>query len=573
MSKVYRINTKEQTVSCEFLKDEYKSFGNRGLVAKFMMDEVDPQCDPLGAENKLIFATGLFAGTQVSTANRLSVGGKSPLTGGIKEANVGGNAGYFLAQHDIKMIVIEDIPVDDGWKILKIGRDGELEILPGDDYVNLNTYAVTKKAFETYGEKIAVICIGPAGEKQQLISTLQCTETGTGHPSRAAARGGLGAVAGSKKIKAIIIEKSDKKAEITYVDKQKFDTARKRMNQSILAEDNKIAGTFKKMGTIVNAMGMNPQGIMPVYNFRATGFEPEKMANCDIKTWLTKAAMNGGKNGISCQPGCLVQCSNCYHDDAGEYVTSGFEYETYALCGPNCGIDDLDTMCRMDRLCDEYGLDTIDTGAAIALCMEAGKLEWGDGPGALNLIHGIIEGTELGIVMAQGADRTGKYLGLTRIPTVKGQAMAGYDPRNLKGLGVTYATSPMGADHTAGLSMGPSPEANQSKEGQVAASAQVQNFSAIADNCMCLFCLQAIATDLPVLGELMAGLYGEDWNFNRLGGVAAQTLQMERQFNKAAGLTSEDDRLPDFFYTEPSPLTGAVFDITPEEMNVINAES
>ena len=217
MSKVYRINTKEQTVSCELLKDEYKIFGNRGLVAKFMMDEVDPQCDPLGADNKLIFATGLFAGTQVSTANRLSVGGKSPLTGGIKEANVGGNVGYFLAQHNIKMIVIEDLPADDSWKILKIGKDGELEILPGDDYVNLNTYAVTKKAFETYGEKIAVLCIGPAGEKQQLISTLQCTETGTRHPPERQPGAVLGRSPDQKKSKQLLLKNRIKKLKLAML--------------------------------------------------------------------------------------------------------------------------------------------------------------------------------------------------------------------------------------------------------------------------------------------------------------------------------------------------------------------
>ena len=162
-----------------------------------------------------------------------------------------------------------------------------------------------------------------------------------------------------------------------------------------------------------------------------------------------------GRNGRACQPGCVVRCSNLIQDENGTHLTGGLEYETVALCGANCEITDYNAILRMDRFCDDLGIDTIETGATIALCMEAGKIPWGDGEAALALLREMAEGTEFGRIMGDGAEATGKHLGVRRIPACKHQAMSGFDPRGAVITGVAYATSAMGADHTVAPSREP----------------------------------------------------------------------------------------------------------------------
>lgn len=563
MEKVYRITVKTGKIIQEQLKEEYRFLGGRSLISKVMSDEVDPTCDPLGAGNKLIICTSLLAGTTVPAVHRLSAGGKSPLTGGIKEANSGGTAATYLARHNIKMIIFEDLPETDDWKILKIGKDGKPELVPANDYIGLHNYALAEKLKECYGEKISIISIGPAGERQYRNSTLQIIDSATGYPSRAAARGGLGAVMGSKKIKAVLIEKAEIPHAFRYADKERYEAARKKFVDITI--NNEGMGWLREIGTPAITEITGASAILPYRNF--SGRSNDKVKSIGAEQFLTKLKERGGKNKEACQTGCVIHCSNRYHDANGEYITSALEYETIALCGSNCDIADLDVIARMDRLCDDFGIDTIETGATLAVCMEAGIIPWGDGEAAIGLIKEMIEGTDMGKLLGQGTLVAGRALGVKKIPTVKGQAIAGYDPRNLKGTGVTYATSPLGADHTAGLTL-EAPVDHLSSVGQTDVSAMMQFISAAADSFMCLFAWFSAALPSPeTISELMAGVYGGEWNFDKIVDIGRQSVIREKAFNAAAGFKAEDDRLPEYFSTEKSPATGSVFDIKQGELD------
>lgn len=564
MFKTYRVNTRTGDITCEDFKTEYGAFGNRGLVAKVMNEEVNPGCDPLGPKNKLIVCLGGLAGTNVPTAHRLSVGAKSPLTGGIKEANVGGTTGSALSRHGIKLIIFEDSPTDEKWRILRIDKDGKVELLPADDLAGLNNYDLVEKLTGKYGKNIALLSIGSAGERLYRNSTLQTIDMASGYPSRAAARGGLGAVAGSKKIKAIVVERAARKYEIAYADKEKFTTAQKKFVSVLTDPANQGIQNYTRVGTIGMIDRTGPEGIMPVRNFSGEFLEADKFRKINSSAWLKRVQATGSRVGVACQAGCLIRCSNEVMKN-GEYITSGFEYETLVLCGANCDIHDLETITLIDRACDDLGIDTIETGATMAVCMDTGKIPWGDGKAVLGLIEEMKQGTEFGRLLGQGTETVGKALGAKRIPTVKGQSMAAYDPRNLKGIGVTYATSPMGADHTCGVTMIPGLD-HRKKMGQVSISQNVQNMSATCDNFMCLFAMSGYMGDRSILPDLLAGLYGGEWDMGKVMQMGIQTIMLEKAFNTKAGFTDKDDVLPGFFYTEHSPATGVEYDLSPEEM-------
>ena len=305
---------------------------------------------------------------------------------------------------------------------------------------------------------------------------------------RANAWGGLGAVMGSKRSKPWS-SKEMKPLMFSSMLIKRFEAARKKFTEVII--NNAGMQWLREIGTPALVGITGSVAIMPFRNYSG-GFN-DKLSSITADQFMNNIKSRGGKTGEPCQAGCVLHCSNRYHDPDGKYVTSGLEYETIALCGSNCAIADLDIIARMDRLCDDFGLDTIETGATIAVCMEAGKIPWGDGEAAIGLIKEMMEGTELGRLLGQGTMATGKALGVKRIPVVKGQALSGYEPRNLKGTGVTYATSPMGADHTAGLTL-EAPLDPLNPLGQAAVSSMLQPIFAAADSLMCLFAWFAAAS-------------------------------------------------------------------------------
>ena len=308
-------------------------------------------------------------------------------------------------------------------------------------------------------------------------------------------------------------------------------------------------------------------GGTPTRNFSRGVFENWEKIDAESMVELIKA--RGGKVSHACQPGCVIRCSSIFNDADGNPLVN-IEYETLALMGANLEIDSLDAIANLNRKCNDYGLDTMDIGCALGVAMEGGIAEFGDAEAALAIVDEIGKGTVLGRVIGNGAAITGKVLGVSRVPTVKGQSMAGYDPRALKGTGVTYATSPMGADHTAGnLILGREGVDASKPDGQAKASRNIQIYSSALDSMgLCNFCGGALPT-MEILAQLLTQATGRDVDVEEVIEMGRDTLRCEREFNKAAGFTKVDDRLPRFFAKESLTPTGLAFDVTDDDMDEV----
>ena len=442
MAKILRINLSTRTSTTEEVPEAYRSLGGRGLTACILQHEVPATCDPLGPENKLIWAPGLLAGTPVPCSGRLSVGAKSPMTGGVKEANTGGSMAQKLARLGLKAVIFEgqaSEPVS-----VKITGDG-VTFSSGSAYLNLGCYDIVEKLKGEYGDKVSVACTGPAGD--QLLSAASIQFTTPDFHIRIAARGGLGAVMGSKKLKTVIVD--DGGANLVEIhDKAGLKANVAPLSKEILA--NPFVGLQRRFGTPVILMNTQTAGALPTKNFSQGQWDKAENLSAERMEEIVQSRPNGTMTH-HCMNGCIVSCSNVYTDEKGELITAAIEYESLALLGPNCLIDDFDTVARLNRACNDVGIDTMDAGSALAVAMEGGLLPWGDGEAAIKLVEGIARGEENSKIIGCGVKVTGEKLGVRRVPHVKGQGLSGYDPRILKGTGVTFATSPQGADHTAGI--------------------------------------------------------------------------------------------------------------------------
>ncbi|MHA1486069.1 MAG: aldehyde ferredoxin oxidoreductase N-terminal domain-containing protein, partial [Promethearchaeota archaeon] len=442
---IVRINVNSNAIKYEEItkNSKYYLLGARGLTSQIVHDEVPPRCDPLGSENKLILANGILTGSPFPNSARTSIGAKSPLTNGIKEANVGGRPSFMLAKHGIRALVFEDISSE--LKILLI-NENKIELLPGNEYKGLGNYELHRELRSKYGEKIGIYSIGPAGEHRLPSATVAANDL-EGYPSRHAARGGLGAVMGSKGIKAIIITPS-KESKVEVHDLKKFREASTPFAKQ-LAETKKVFSTF---GTALNMSAMSEHQGIPTKNFRFGSFD--KISNISGEKLHELVIARGGKKNLACSPNCVIKCSNLIVDENGEHITSSLEYETMCLNGSNLLIHDLDSLAKIDHFCDDVGIDTIEFGGTVGVAMDCGKISWGDAKTVLNILDKEIrENTEIGKLYGNGVKNIGKKLHAQRIPEIKGQGISAYDPRVFKGMGVTYATSPMGADHTSGAAI------------------------------------------------------------------------------------------------------------------------
>ncbi|MBM7853979.1 aldehyde:ferredoxin oxidoreductase [Desulfohalotomaculum tongense] len=552
MSKFIRLDMTTQKVKIEEVPEKYRALGGRALTSQFVLDEVPATCHPLGPKNKLIIAPGLLSGTSAPSSGRLSIGGKSPLTGGIKEANAGGITSQKLASLGIKAIVIEGKP-EKGTFIARVTADS-VEIIPADDLAGKGTYELTAILKERYNEKAGVICIGPAGEMKMLSAGITNNDP-EGNSSRYAGRGGLGAVMGSKGLKAIVVE-CDKTFDAPVKDKERFKTAARKF-ADILLKHPVCGEGLPKFGTNVLMNIINEAGTLPTRNFRTGRFDAagevsgEKLAEV--------AVARGGKATHACHPGCVMRCSNVYPMPDGK-VCAPIEYETAWCFGPNLEISDLDVVAKLNYICNDVGLDTIEAGCTLGVLMEAGVIPFGDGQAAIKALEEVVKGTPLGRIIGAGAAVAGKVYGVTRVPAVKGQSIPAYDPRSCRGNGVTYATTPMGADHTAGyavtaniLKVGGYVDPNKD-DGQIELSRNLQVATAAVDATgLCLFVAFAVLDNeegLPTIVEMLNAQYGTELTVEDVTALGQQILKNEREFNAKAGFTKADDRLPEFFYEE-----------------------
>ena len=571
MFKIIRVDMTNLKTSYEDIPEQYQGLGGRGLTSAIVASEVDPTCAPLSPVNKLVFAPGLLAATNCANSGRISVGGKSPLTGTIKESNSGGQAGQYLGRLGVQAIVVEGHPQDGKMYKLVVGKD-KAELLPADELAGLGNYDTVAALREVYGDNCGYCSIGQAGEWKLSAASVAFTDKEL-RPTRHAGRGGLGAVMGSKGLKALIVNPEG--GELApLVNPEAFKEAAKRFSKA-LTDHPVTSGGLPTYGTDILINVINEAGGLPTNNFKYGRFDRAEKVSGETLNEIT--VKRGGNPTHGCMAGCIIRCSGIYLGPDGGYVSKWPEYETVWAWGPNCGIDDLDAIARYDRMCDDFGIDTIESGTAMAVLMEGGVLEFGDARGAERLLMEVGAGTPMGRLLGSGTAACGQVFGVSRVPVVKGQSLPAYDPRAVKGMGVTYATTPMGADHTAGyatatniMKVGGDVDPLK-KEGQVELSRNLQVATAAVDTAgLCLFVAFPVL-DIPdallAIVDMLNAKFGLSLTTDDVSSLGQKVLTIEKDFNTRAGFTAGADRLPDFFRREKLEPHGVVFDVSDEELD------
>jgi aldehyde:ferredoxin oxidoreductase len=572
-----RVDMSTLSITREPLPERWTDYGGRALTSAIVFEEVPATTDPLGPENKLVFAPGLLGETTAPNGGRLSVGTKSPLTRGIKESNAGGQMGHALGRIGLAAIIIEGA-AKHGLYALVIEADGSARLDRVDDWEMLGVYDTAEKVAATRpaGDRFSSAVIGPAGEKQLAAASIAVTDP-DGLPNRHAGRGGVGAVMGSKGLKAIIASDKGLPVSAEHVDKTAFVAAVRKFSNAL--KEHPVTGEgLPTYGTQILTNIINEAGGLPTRNFSDGQFEGASKISGETMREMTLERGGNVKHG--CHSGCVIQCSRYWVDKDGHYKTKGMEYESAWSLGADCGIDDLDAIGELDRACGDIGLDTIEMGNALAVYMEYNAIAFGDAEGALETLKLVGTDSEVGTVLGNGAEAVGMKYGVSRIPVVKHQSMPAYDPRPIQGIGVTYATSTQGADHTAGyaitaniLGVGGTVDPLKST-GQAELSKGLQIATAMLDAMgLCIFVAFAVL-DKPeafeAISEMATAHTGKDWTADELMLLGKKVLTYERLFNEHAGFTAADDRLPAFMYTEKLPPHDAVFTVSDAELDAVH---
>ena len=550
--KLIRVNMTQQTVAIEQFPAAWQLLGGRGLSARILLSECDPKCDPLGPDNILVLAPGFLSGSTAPTSGRLSVGCKSPLTRGIKEANVGGEPGQDLMKLGYRVIIVTGQPTDKKarWG-LEVTNDG-VKLVRADEYKGMWNYAACAKLLSKYGKTASAISIGPAGEMMLKGASVACTDKSRDRrPARHAARGGVGAVMGSKCLKWVLVDAGKSPAR-KPADAKGFSNVVKSVSKDYLG------------GHRHELIAHGTSGVVPVANMfhtlpyrnRTSGQNPHFEGLDGAKIRATFETRGGGMH--NCMSGCIVRCSNVVHDKEGNYKTSALEFETLALMGSSCDINDWEEVADLDRLCDEIGLDTIKTGAAIAVLMDSGGMTWSDAAGAKQLLLGVDKNNETSLDIANGALHVGKKRKHHRIPVAKGQALAAWEPRAVKSVGITYCSSAMGGDHTAGFVLEP----QSTDEEAIYRSQEAQINHAVCDSGgFCIFQQPTLDEARQIYGRFL----GREISREEIADLGWRCLTDEWEFNAKAGFTSADDNLPDCIRNEGiGPDQKMMFQVDPQ---------
>lgn len=531
----------------------------RYLIARNLLAEGVADKDPLGPDNPLIFSAGPFAGTNFSNANRLSVGCKSPLTGGIKEANSGGTFAFAMGQLEIANITFRGAGAE--WVVIHIAQSGEISYHTAEDLLGLGVFDTAVKLHATFGDKTSLAICGPVGEYQGLLAGISFSDTDN-RPSRLAARGGVGAVMGAKKIKAVVI---DKHKMPTMKDRKKVMQAVK-MYGKLLGEQPAIQA-LESLGTAMVSDLTNTLGALPTDNFssgQSTISGEHKMGGQYIRELNLS---RGGDPSHACMPGCLIKCSNVYMDKDGRELVSPLEYETIGLLGTNCGLRDPDEVALLNEIANDLGVDTIELGGMIGVLMEAGQAPFGDVNFMADVLKDLREGNARGRLLAQGTARVGKHFNVARIPVIKNQAISAYDPRIIEVTAISMMVTAQGADHTVGNA--PSFVSHDKSVQDVAReSYRMQINSALADSLgLCIFGRTVTDPNRKLIADAINDAFDADIDPDWLIDIARETLRLEDKFNIAAGFDETEDELPQFFANEPLPPTNKTARLFAAEVN------
>jgi len=467
----------------------------------------------------------------------------------------------------IHALILEDLPKEEGFWVLHLSLSNGARWERADDLAGLGVYATAPKLLENYGDKVAIAMIGPGGEMKMKAAGIQNIDKDR-VPARIAARGGLGAVMGSKGLKAIVFDNAGGQKP-PLVDPEAFKIAQKDYTKSVLEHPQSI--TYRDYSTAAIAAMCQSFAALTARNFSRGTFDQVDQVDGDALREFTLKRGKPSDPSHACMAGCTIRCSNIFGGEDGKIIVSPLEYETIGLMGVNLEIGSLDSIGRLNWQVNDLGLDSIEIGAALGVAAEAGLMRWGSEEDALKLIDEIRQGTELGRVLGNGAVSVGKKYNIERVPAVKGQAMSGYEPRSIKGTGVTYATTPQGADHTAGLTiraqinhLDPTVQKDPSLNAQL-------NMAGYDTLGACIFAgFGYAASPDAVIKRLLKARYGwDDVPDNALQALGKETIKMEREFNRRAGFTKADDRLPKWMTEQPIPETGAVFDVSEEVLDHI----
>jgi aldehyde:ferredoxin oxidoreductase len=572
--RILRVDMNNLEAKFEDLPGDYIALGGRGMTSTIVSKEVPPTCNPLGPHNKIVFAPGIVTGTIAPSSGRISVGGKSPLTGGIKEANAGTPFSQMLARMRIGAIIIEGKHEGDDYYLLKVTMDSG-KFINANKWSGKGLYGVYKDLFKEFGDKVGISGVGIAAELLGSNSGV-CFNDPEGLPSRYAGRGGLGAVIASKGLKFIVIDEKDAPG-VEITNEEVFKEGIKKLRDALTSHDvTKPEGALNSYGTAVLVNIINEAGGLPQRNFSAGQDDRAEQVSGERKAEIIKN--RGGVRPHFCNPGCIIQCSEVWVKPGGKDPVGVLEYESVWALGPNCSIYNLDDIGELNRACNDLGFDTIEAGNTLAVAMEGGLVNFGDGKGALKLMDEIRKKTPIGKILANGAEITGKVLGVTRIPTVKGQALPAYDPRAIKGIGVTYATSPMGADHTAGyaiapeiLGVGGTLDPLDPKKAEVSRNLQLATAFVDATG-YCLFIAFAVLDNpegLEGVVESLNGVLGTNLTVDDIGSRGKSIIDIELEFNRKAGFTSIHDRLPEMFLDEKLPPHNTVFDVPDDDLDSV----
>jgi aldehyde:ferredoxin oxidoreductase len=554
MRRYLDIDLSRRTVTGRELHGEEIVRAGRYFIAKTLLELGAATVDPLSPANPLIFSAGPFAGSSFSNANRTSVGCKSPLTGGIKEANGGGSFSYGLGQLKIAGFTLHGASPD--WVVLHVKRDGDIDFDDATPYLGKGNFEAQDMLHKKYGKKVTIALCGPVGEYQGLLAGISFSDK-DGRPSRLSARGGVGAVMGAKKVKAIVV---DLDRIPPFHEARKVNAAIKDYAKMLQA-DSMVTNFYQKIGTMGMADLQNTLGGLPVRNFSA-GQQVDVASGAKFKMggeYISQLNVSrGGEHTHACMPGCVIQCSNVYHDAAGKEVVSPVEYETLGLLGTNCGLSEPDDLAQMNHIANDLGVDTIELGATLAVLMEAGLGQFGDVAFMADCMAEMRRGSEQGRLWAQGTARVGEHYKVRRVPVIKKQAISAYDPRVIEATGVAMMATAQGADHTAGnLPRLKTREMNidQIIEQSLAHQARVAANDSLG---LCIFGMSVTNPNTEFLANAINAAHGTSLTKEFFEPLGRDALRLEAEFNRRAGFTAKDDELPEFFYSEPLPPTNLV---------------
>ncbi len=531
-NNVLRINLKEKTASTEPLRMDFarKYIGSKGLAIRYMYEELEPGIDALGEKNKLFLTTGPLTGTPVPCSGKLSVAAKSPATGTMNDCSIGGHAGIRIKFAGYDMIIFEGISDEPCYVVIE---DDKVEFLDAGDLWGIGSHEAEAILAEKYGTEYSIMSIGPAGEK---LSNMACINSDY---YRQAGRGGIGAVMGSKKMKAILI-KGTKGVKVANIEKT-TDRILEILHEDVLQEDN----TFVfDTGTTAFLEACGDGGIVPYKNFSSANDPEWEKYNGDVLMQYREGKRGCGSCGLGC--GNFLKIGNA--------ICEGPEYETIAVAGPNAGITDPEHIVKFNEVCDNMGLDTISTGDTIVWAMEMTEkgiydfgIRFGEAEKMIEMVELIARQEGVGADLCKGTKYCSeKYGGTDFAMQVKGLEYPQYEPRGSWGMSLAYAVSDRGACHMRAYA--PNVEVfaaampPYTAEGKGQMVYELGEFNAVKFSlCICDFWG---TITYEIMAEMLTMITGEEWTPEEMGEVGRRVLNIGRAFNQREGFNRANDTVP-----------------------------